>query len=385
MQQVYRIGVIAALTGPKEHIGKGILNCVNFVIKEKFSSNGLQVELHVEDDCGQAYDAVNAMRRCISRGCIAVIGPGDSDSMHALLKLKEFSEVPILTTLATGTDLAEVAAGNFFRVTTPNVRRVELLFLEIVRMYPNTSVDVYASSGSPESFSQSLKRDVISVADSLHVEIRVHDFSTGRINCVLPQKKSPVVICAQSAAAVALLKHLRAHRAYAQCFSFGSNTNFLARAAVGTVVVSDLYRGDANPKVKQLLEEFSQSWPEEKDPSLSSMNAAYVLLQACALLPSGETIDKARKTMLHLLRNNRFQGLFGPLRFDTDGEMLGYENICLSRVRRTWRGYGFSAVQEHEHPVYYHRINVFAVVSTIIAIVGAITGVISVIQTFLKK
>ncbi len=385
MQQVYRIGVIAALTGPKEHIGKGILNGVNFIIQQKSSSGGLHIEVIAEDDCGQAYDAVSGMRRQIAAGCVAVIGPGDSDSMHALLKQKEFSEVPILTSLATGTGLAAIGAKNFFRMTTPDARRVELLFLQIKRMYPDTSVDVYASAGSPESFSQSLKRDVISVADSLHVEVRVHDFSMGRIACALPQKKSPVVICAQSAPAIALLKHLRAHHVSAQCFSFGSNTNFLVREAVGTIVVSDLNRQDANPKAKQLLEEFSKAWPEEKDPSLSSMNAAYVLLQACALLPSGETIGKQRKAMLHLLHGNKFHGLLGPLGFDTEGEMLGYENICLSRVKRTWRGYGFSAVQEHEHPVTYHRVNAIAVASAIIALVSAITGVIGVIQFFLKK
>lgn len=377
-----KIGVVTTLSGAKEHIGRGILASVRFGWR-KASGGEVPFEIVAADDRGGAYDAIAATQHCMDEGCSLIIGPADSDSMHAVLQEDRFRSVPILVTLATSTDLANQNARNFFRLTTPNRTRAELLLLQIAKMYPGATVEVYVSEGSEQSYSQSLKRDVVSVAHELGISIRVHDFSSGRVRCAKPPRAAPILICAASATAVILLAHFRSKGCTNQAFSFGSNTNFLTEVAVGTVVACDLDRNDANPKIKGWLEEFDAHYPDEKDPSLPSMNAGFVAHQLVARhgIPQGD-ITRYREELLTLLHSETFDGLLGPMRFSPKGELLGFEQITLSRISRIKRGFGFVAIRAAERPLKSKQWTTLQIASAIISVIGAITGVVGAVQYF---
>lgn len=385
------IGLIASLSGSKERIGRGVLRSFEFTLEEQRTRLGAEaprVELVVADDRGQVFDALRAMQHCADRSCLAVIGPGDSDSFQAIAADARFHGIPLIATLATGSDLGLADRGNFFRFTTPNNARAELLLLQAHRMMPKAKLEVFVLSGAPETYSQSLKRDVLAVAAEHGLTCEVQDFSAGVIDVKLPSKAAAIVICAPSAAAVDLLRHLRRKGANNQAFGFGSNTNFLASDASGLIVVCDLDRYDANPKVRRRLEQFAAKYPVERDPSLPSMNAAGVILSALhelrdelSALPLGE----ARSRFAAHLASETFDGLFGPLSFTRRGEMAGFEQIVLSRVRKVSGGYTFSALRDREKPIRHRRSSAAELFASGIGIVGAVTGLVGVVQWFFTR
>ena len=137
----FRIGLIASLSGPKQRIGLGILHSVEFIFalsNQPPFQDGPRIELVVEDDRGQVFDAIKAMHKCVDADCVMIIGPNDTDSATALLADERFRGVPMLS-LANGTDIApRNGAPNLFRVTSPNSSRVELLLMKIKQLmnYP---------------------------------------------------------------------------------------------------------------------------------------------------------------------------------------------------------------------------------------------------------
>lgn len=385
------IGLIASLSGSKERIGRGVLRSFEFTLDEQRARLGAEapeVELIVADDRGQVFDALRAMQDCAEKSCLAVIGPGDSDSFQAIVSDPRFDSIPLIATLATGSDLGLGARGNFFRFTTPNIARAELLVLQAHRMMPKAKLEIFALSGAAETYSQSLKRDVLAVAAEHKLACEVQDFSAGVIDVRLPAKSAAIIICAPSAAAVDLLRHLRRKRVNNQVFGFGSNTNFLASDANGLIVVCDLDRYDANPKVRRRLEQFAAKYPVERDPSLPSMNAAGVVLSALhdlrdelAALP----LNAARSRFAAHLASETFDGLFGPLSFTRRGEMAGFEQIVLSRVRKISGGFTFAALRDQEKPIRYRRASVAELFASGIGVVGAVTGLVGVVQWFFNR
>lgn len=382
------IGLITTLSGPKERIGRGILTSFEYIFslhQQNLNSAKVPIELLVEDDRGKVHDAIRAMDRCMAADCALVIGPGDSDSFEALANERRFTQIPIIATFATATDITSDERRNVFRFTTPNDSRAELLLLQIRRLMPDARLEIYTEDGAPETYSQSIKRDVVAIAQRLNFEYREHSFSTGILKVQKPPRKAAIVICAASAAGVALLKTMRSSNIKNQAFGFGSNSNWLVADAENLIVVCDLDRNEANPRVRQYIDGFFEKHPDLNDPSLPTMNAAYILSQVFSSIAprlGSMSVEEARKGIIESLRQSTFSGLFGPVAFAPQGEMAGFEQVVLSRVRKLSKGYAFTSLRDRERAQSFQKHSLGSIASAIIGFIGALTGLIGVIQYF---
>ena len=384
-----RIGVVATLSGPNDKLGRGVLRSAEFsaaAYRRRHPQSPIEPVVVPADDYGSVQGALQAVRQCIEDGCSAIIGPADSDSMYEVLHAFKTPEIPIVSTIATATDLVGADNSNFFRCTTPDVERCEILLNNLLRLHPVNALKIYARAGTPQSYGQAAKRDLLTVCKKLGIEADAHDFSSGKIEVELPAKKEPFVIAAPSSDGVRLLEHFRLRNRLGQAYSFGSSTNWLTPVARGTIVVCDLDRDDPNLRIRDDLDEFFALNSEEQDPSLTTKNAVYVLCSTSELLIQDAVapLDHVPPGMLvETLRSGSIRGLFGQLSFSDRGEMLGYEQISLLRVVKRNGGMSFAPLQRNEKPVLYDRKRASRVLWGAFVFIGTLASIVGLAATFI--
>ena len=99
-QLTYRIGLLASLTGPYAGEGVAVQNAVRLAAQQVNASGGAQghmIEIVVEDDRGDASQAVGALKNLVNAGAVAIIGPTTNMSAVAVLPLIDEANVPAIS------------------------------------------------------------------------------------------------------------------------------------------------------------------------------------------------------------------------------------------------------------------------------------------------
>ena len=108
-----RVGVFLDLSGRHSSFGKSILNGVKLAAAEinaNQATEGRRVELIVEDDLGQAYEAVTIVQRLINQKAIhALLGDIISSNALAAAPIAHYAKVPMITS-ATHPAITEVGS-----------------------------------------------------------------------------------------------------------------------------------------------------------------------------------------------------------------------------------------------------------------------------------
>jgi branched-chain amino acid transport system substrate-binding protein len=99
-QATYKIGLLASLTGPYASRGIAAQNAVRLAAQQLNASGGVggrMIELLVEDDRGDASQAVNALKNVVNADVVAIIGPTTNMAAVAMVPLLDEAEVPAIS------------------------------------------------------------------------------------------------------------------------------------------------------------------------------------------------------------------------------------------------------------------------------------------------
>jgi ABC-type branched-subunit amino acid transport system substrate-binding protein len=333
-----KIGVIAPLTGRTAKMGKGVVESLSFVIgqrKQELLINNIQLDLLTKDDEGDQRKALEMSQECLKNDAVCIIGPCDSACVYEILASGICADCPIITPLATASSLVTLGAKNFFRLTTPDKKRVQRLVKIAIKRFPTRRFRVFALNDSSIGYSQQLKNDLIRCLKDNQCSFDIEEFDSTSVPNMKATQDIPSFFCSPSAETARVVYDLF-HMGYRpQIFTFGSNTNLLIPELVDTLVVADLDREDTDIVVQELIEEFRQACNSPEDPSISAMNGITLIINS--LIALGEsindyTIDKIRTSLMESWRSKTHQGLFGPIAFTPEGEMAGSEHLSVLQV-----------------------------------------------------
>lgn len=382
----HKVGIVVPLTGPKSRLGRGIVRSIEKYLGWEYgrelSGNFGGIELVIEDDRSEPSLVGAAVERCLAAGAVAIIGPADSACVHTIADNPDYEAVPFILSFATRTALLDGSRGNFFRVTTPDQRRVMILLRFIVNTLKARDLTVFTLDDHPQSYSVGLRDDLTASAKLLGINLVHVSFSAAELNVPKETERHPVVICAPSQEAVGLIQELRKRRLPSPIYSFGSNRNYLRHAAVGATLVCDVKYHDYNPIVQQYLQEILGKEDAGEEVSLSSVLAIHVLSQAIAQLPPSEPqrLDDDRKSLRDNLATGEFQGPFGLVAFSRQGEMIGHENISVVTVRRRGPTVFFGAPETSRIWGLHTRLKWQARIWETIIVVSTIGGVVGLVH-----
>jgi len=387
-QDKIKIGIIASTTGSNSKAGKGMLESAKYMIDRKcgwLEKKGLSIELVSKDDSSDPFSALSKAQELVDEDCIAIIGPTDSLSLSEILKSGVCENIPVFSTIASASFLSKSGADNFFRFTTPDFIRAEILVRYVRRLYPSSIVYVAALEGSEFSYGQQLKKDVINALEKYNIKWTSFDYVGDGSGFKVPANSEPIIACGPSASVVSLARKSRLERVRSQFFVFGSNSNLLDDSLVNTIVVCDLDREDANPIARDEIDHFSAKYSETSDPDLSTMNAISTLCNV--LSENSNSIASAelplkRFQLLNILKSGVHKALLGQISFSESGEMAGYENISVLRVAKQKSKYMFFPVYREERALLQDNGWWKDKIILILTIVGSIASIASLIYIF---
>jgi ABC-type branched-subunit amino acid transport system substrate-binding protein len=381
-----KIGIIGGISGPTLKMGIGFRDSILFIferMRAEMSEAGIEIDAIVKDDIGNPVRSLSVAQECYEDGCVTILGPCDSACMYEILKLKEIQDCPIITPLATATILGKISAPNFFRMTTPDERRSEMLVGYVNHLYPKQCIHVYAFIDTPHSYSQMLKQDVTRALEKLNCQWYAEDFTTTYDVKRIPKKNEPIILCSPSTEAANLVAKFREkEKLRSQIFTFGSNSNLLAKSLINTIVVADLDRLDTNIDIKNEINRFVSSTKSKGDPSLSTLNCAAMIVNL--LVRRAQNVVQAdgpsiRKLILDDLRSKPQSGILGMFSFTDKGEMIGPEHLSVLKVASRFRGYSFIHVSPREKPHVQSPISIKQIAKDAGWILGIIAAIIAII------
>jgi branched-chain amino acid transport system substrate-binding protein len=99
-QPVYKIGLIASLTGPNASRGMAAQAAVQLAATELNASGGIggrTLQLLVEDDGGDASQAVTGLKNIANQDAVAVVGPTTNMVAVALLPVEDEASLPAIS------------------------------------------------------------------------------------------------------------------------------------------------------------------------------------------------------------------------------------------------------------------------------------------------
>mgnify|MGYP000893561238 CR=1 FL=1 len=165
--QSIKIGVVGPLSGDLATYGTSVKNAVELYFKELNARGGIntkegnvKVELIPLDDKGDANEAVNAVRRLITRdGVTAIIGTTTSGPMRAAAPIANSMKVPMLSPTATQEGLTAIGpyifrtcfVDDFQGKVMAKFAHEQLKLSRVAILYENT--DTY-STGLANSFKE---------------------------------------------------------------------------------------------------------------------------------------------------------------------------------------------------------------------------------------
>ncbi|MDO6746527.1 ABC transporter substrate-binding protein [Gilvimarinus sp. 1_MG-2023] len=383
-----KIGIIASKSGANAKAGRGMLDSAQYMIDRKagwLEKKGIFLELVVKDDSSLASTAVEKAKELVAEDCLVIIGPTDSLAMREILESEVCSNIAVFSTISSATFLSNNGHKNFFRFTTPDSIRAEILVRYVKRIYPGSLVYVAAQEGHELSYGQQLKKDVINSLEKYSVKWTHFDFNNDSEPKGMPSENEPTIACGPSASVKELAKIYRDRGIRSQFFAFGSNTNLLDDVLINTIVVCDLDREDVNPIARDEIDHFQAIFRDTADPDLSTMNAVVTFCnvlyenQDSVLVPE---LPARRYQLLNTLNSGVHKALLGSISFSDTGEMAGYENISVLKVSKLKGKYYFSQIDREEKPLLqdskWWKNNMVLAIS----IIGSIASIGSLVYAF---
>ena len=383
-----RFGVIASLSGTNKKIGDGYVKSAEYVIERRlveFKKLGYDLELIAKDDKNNSNIVEELAIDLVKQDCIAILCPTDTESTFQILKSDKIDNIPLICSFSTATFLSEQGNTNFFRFTTPDSIRAEILVRYVRKLYPDSFVYTYALEDSEYSYSQQLSHNIIESLEKYAIKWVVFSFNREIEEVEYPEKGSPIIICSPSYHAVKLTQTLRKFGFNNQIFTFGSNSNLLQRELEGCIVVCDLDREDSNPIAREELDHFSKIYKDQHDPSISTINAMHSVLNSFKeYLTQTDDIEipQLRFSFKNHLRSKISKGIFGPVSFSQEGEMAGNEHISVMKVSVINRKIRFMPVNRDEKAYYYKNVSFAKWPIIILSILGSIASIVSLIAWF---
>lgn len=386
------VGIVAPISGRHKRIGEGISLSFRYIIesyKAALAEKGIEIEVVDYDDKSDPLLSLSQSISAEKAGCTAIVGPADSSCAYALAREGELSEVPFILSFATINDDVISKSSNFFRVTSPNSRRSDTIIRQIKQDFPGSSVRFFSLDGGEHTYSMNNHRQLVRCAEEHGIDYSEYFFSVDNFPECDIRSRAPIIISAPSFEGNLLLRELKARGLRSAVYGFGSNSNWLNADAVGLVVVCDLDRNDRNPQIRERLRSFEKTFKATKDPSIPTMLAGLVIVQAIEdveLAGLKGTIGEVREQVMQQLRHSVFKGIVGNVKFDGHGEMIGHEQLSLVKVVSKRGAYSFSGVEQAPSAIvseadWYGRkaLNVLMVASAVAGIAGLAIAVIALI------
>lgn len=395
MTNEFNIGFIAPLSGPNTDIGLGLISSLEYAVnlnQPELSDAGISLNIKTYDDQNNPVLSEECARRASEDKCVLVIGPADSACASHVLNCEEFSDIPFLLSFATDVTDKFREKNNVFRTTTPGWRRSEILLRQIKDECTGQKLLIAGLAGLETSFAQRTKATVVEFCRTDVIDFVKFDFhcGPGGVTEIIPAEipaEAPVIICSPSYEANVFVKSIRTAGHKGKLYSFGSNSNWLKQTSAGITLVCDLDRHDKNPVVADMLQNFWKTYANVTNPSIATMLAAKIMTQLLITVIHEKTSTKTkfvRKRLKALLSERTFEGVFGRVSFDSDGEMVGYETISMLRVMKRWRTTSFIDASTKTAGFSVIHMNTKHTISHTIQLVGAIAGIISLIVFFVS-
>ena len=332
-----KVGVIVSHLAGERH-GSGIVASTQYIFqlaRQTLRDHKIEVELVEKNDGGDSGQSIDVLEQCIEEGCIAIIGPSSSKSMHTVLRREKFNDIAKIATFATASTLADTQRDDFFRVTmNDRERALRLIDRSQNGVAGRKRVVTFTFDDVPASYSDSLRNDVIAILREKRIPHHDVIFKAEEAPAMVPNKSDAVLFCSPSRPAVGMIGKLRAAGCKAPFYAFGANENFAVKEAVGMTVVVDSFRGSQDPLIDQHLTRFKQKFPDEREPSIPTMVGAKILIGVFQALNPDDLRDvsQARHLVKRTLREKIHEGITGKLSFDEFGEIVGRESIPLLTV-----------------------------------------------------
>lgn len=383
--------MICSVTGPNSKVSFGMRDSFDLIHQRRtpeLARAGFDVSVEILDDASDPDRAQWQLQAALTRDPLLVIAPTDSASVRRMLGDERAASVPILASVATATSLSQLGAKHFFRLTTPDRVRAEMLVRYIRTLYPTKTVHVFTLTGAPSSYARQLETDVVHALELLSVPWRKYDFADNGEPAETPRGDDPVLVCAPSAAATHLVTALRSRKLRSQVFTFGSNSNLLQAHMHDTIVVCGLDRDHSNPIVSHALKDFELKFPKNTDPDLCTMHMAqmaYNMLLDHKDLFLGATLPEQRHQFLQLLRTGVHRGLYGQVSFSEDGEMAGQEFLSMLRVDSRRGQTVFAEVRDKQAPRLAGRKWLTNAAITVIGLAASLVGLVQFVDWVQQK
>ena len=336
---VYRIGVMEALTGPGETYGN-VSNRAKQLAMEEINEaggiNGAQLELVVEDSKCNAQDAITAYNKLTDVDDIKIIlGTSCSGAMLGVARLAEEDGVVLFSSSATNPEIAN--AGDYiFR----NAISDEKLGIETGNLLRADGIQSLATISESTDYAEGVRRGVTERFEALGGQIvgseryqtDTLDFRT-QLTLLRESNPDALLIAAQAeASAGSIIKQAREigydGPIYGEVVSIGATSLEVAgEAATGLkAVIADLDPGVS--KGQSVLQDFRARYGYVTLPWYlgSAYDSVYIAAECLMETEDDQDADAFRDC----LYNVTWSGAIGNnYSFDQRGEVVGLSNVVI--------------------------------------------------------
>lgn len=315
----YKIGLSTTLTGDAATYGMDIRDSVLFAIEKYFPG---RIELIVEDDQCDAKQAVSIAQKFANVDHVdAVIGPCCSGSVLSAAPVYEKARVPVMVTNASSAQISD--AGDYIFRTFPSDSKLATMLATYIGAHYKSIAVISEQSG----FAQSIKSGLLTSLPK-SVEVSAEDYLPGTADFrsvttrLLAKRPEAYFISAQTessfAQVLSALRQLSDSIPVLGAYWPGSQSflKLVGKQAEGIVFAeSTSVDSVLNADGRLAYEEYKSKFSNMRSTDLVFATSVEGVKALVAALDSGD--------VRHELYTREFNGVFGPFRFDKDGEIQG--------------------------------------------------------------
>jgi branched-chain amino acid transport system substrate-binding protein len=329
----FTIGISAPLTGPLKQVGEAFLQGVLLAVREVNNGGGFKkgsetnrLKVRVLNDGGDRATAIKVASEFAKDNLIwGVVGPYSSSTLLAAAPIYNNSSNVVIAPAATNPRITDAGA-NIYRVAPSDTTQGASL-ARLVKARGNDSVavlfddnDAY-SSGLATSFKREAARIGLTTSDTPFTLNAYDTTKVGNYNvaAIFVAGYTPDV------AAVAKLEKGFGKPIFAGDGAYGQDLIAQGGDAVEGVIVTSFWHStltDANSKrfTTRFQNLFGGGTPNAN--ALQAYDAARTLIEALRRAPQLKTGSDVRAA-LETFRKTPGQGVTAPVRFDTNGDIVG--------------------------------------------------------------
>ncbi len=337
--ETYRIGVMAALTGPGETYGNLSHRAMQLAmeeINEDGGINGTPLELVAEDSKCNAQDAITAYNKLTDVDDIKIIlGTSCSGAMLGAAPLAEEDGVVLFSSSATNPDIAD--AGDYiFRTAISD----EKLGIETGNLLWADGIQTLATISESTDYAEGVRRGVSDRFEALggrvvgleRYQTETLDFRT-QLTLLREVNPDALLVAAQAeASAGSIIKQAREigfdKPIYSEVVSIGSTSLEVAgEAATGLkAVIADL--DPANDKGQSVLQAFRARYNYVTLPWYlgSAYDSVYITAECLKETEDDQDADAFRDCLYEVTWSGTIGNNYS---FDSRGEVVGLSNVVI--------------------------------------------------------